>query len=535
VKVLRRVPAAQYANPPGITRPAERADHPDLPGHDQLHHYWTQDPDGLAQWADHPHPYTALYQEILKHVHEPAKAHAIAAAWYHDVFHHWPAEGRGGAQKHHRAMASSDGPKAAGLAVLAADTARALMLQRAMSDDDPAAGKWEFPGGGIEPGEAPESAARREWSEETGCQVPNGQITGSWTSPNGVYCGYVLTIPAEAEVPIFEGRGDVTNPDDPDGDQIEALAWWNPFDLLANPAVRIELANDLGWVLGALITKPSGRTDWTPELHPRNPANGKFTDHPGGGFARRMERALNGQAALDATPAKLRRAPEGHYGNYEGEGLDGPAGMGAVRALSEYEGPDYQQTNTFLRGGYRDPRTGKKPTGHEDFLEGTPERIAEIDKTMAVSRLQRDVRVDRAMRHGYYVFGDAWYGDVMPMNEKDFDKQDRDFERWESGVRPDLTGLRWTDPAYQSTTADPKVAASFGKRWPSLNTASEGEPVIIHMLVPAGTGGVQLAEMGHAAEILLERGLTMEVQADHGVGEDGFRHLDVAVVTDGNP
>jgi len=101
VKIRRAVPAAQYANPPARTRPSSprrtsKRRAVNLPDHDQLHHYWTQDPEGLAQWADHPHPYAALYREILKHVKEPAKAHAIAAAWYHDVFHRWPAEGHGG-------------------------------------------------------------------------------------------------------------------------------------------------------------------------------------------------------------------------------------------------------------------------------------------------------------------------------------------------------------------------------------------------------------------------------------------------------
>jgi 8-oxo-dGTP pyrophosphatase MutT (NUDIX family) len=143
------------------------------------------------------------------------------------------------------------GPKAAGLAVKAADTGRTLMLQRGLSDDDPAAGDWEFPGGGIEPGENPYDAARREWAEETGMPVPeNGQLTGGWTSPDGVYQGHVLTVPSEFDP--TDGRDQVTNPDDPDGDQVESIAWWEPADLVDNPAVRTELANDLGSVLPAL-------------------------------------------------------------------------------------------------------------------------------------------------------------------------------------------------------------------------------------------------------------------------------------------
>ncbi|HWB38468.1 MAG TPA: hypothetical protein VHA75_20820, partial [Rugosimonospora sp.] len=90
------------------------------------------------------------------------------------------------------------------------------------------------------------------WSEETGCVVPDGEITGQWDSSNGIYRGFVLSVPYEDGVPIFDGRDDVTNPDDPDGDQIEALAWWDPAHLRDNPAVRSELAADLDRVLDAL-------------------------------------------------------------------------------------------------------------------------------------------------------------------------------------------------------------------------------------------------------------------------------------------
>ncbi|HWB37047.1 MAG TPA: ADP-ribosyltransferase [Rugosimonospora sp.] len=371
MKIRRGVPGGRYARDP------RRADLPNTPSHDQLHDYWTHDPKGLAKWADHPHPYTALYREILKHVGNPDEAHRIAAQWYHDVFGRWPGAGHGG-------------------------------------------------------------------------------------------------------------------------------------------------------------RKRRARADWKPELHPRDPRNGKFTDHPGGGFAERLVHALSGQAALDAAPARLHRAPEGHFGHYEGEALDAPPGHGSVRALSEYEGLEYQQTNTLLRGGYRNPETGEVIT-EADFLADVPKRVEEIDKTMAVSRLQSDVRVDRAIKSGAATFGkQVWYGDIIDLNEPDLDKQDEQFDRWEAGARPDLTGLRWTDKAYQSTTADPKVAPEFGKRWLTANSPLDGEPIILTMLVPKGTGGIQLAEMGHAAEILLERGLTMEVVADHGVGPDGFRHLDIEVVSSGH-
>ena len=155
-----------------------------------------------------------------------------------------------------RGAARRAGPVAAGLAVRAADTGRVLMLQRAMTDDDPAAGAWEFPGGHVDDGEEPAEAAAREWAEETGCTVPDGMITGHWATPDGIYEGFVLSVPSEDDLPVFGDRDAVTNPDDPDGDQVEALAWWDPEHLRDNPAVRPELAASLGLALEALATAP---------------------------------------------------------------------------------------------------------------------------------------------------------------------------------------------------------------------------------------------------------------------------------------
>lgn len=138
---------------------------------------------------------------------------------------------------------------AAGLAIQAQSTGRVLMLQRALTDGDPASGRWEFPGGCRDGVESPEETARREWSEETGMHVPPGDIVASWQS--GPYVGFVLSVPDEDAVDL---RGDkVTyNPDDPDHDVTEALAWWAPADLPGNPAIRDELAASLDVALTAL-------------------------------------------------------------------------------------------------------------------------------------------------------------------------------------------------------------------------------------------------------------------------------------------
>ena len=136
----------------------------------------------------------------------------------------------------------ADGPKAAGVILKAADTGRILMLQRGLDPTDPAAGMWEAPGGHIENGEHPHQAAMREFAEETGHQVPAGaRLVDQWDSSNGVYRTHLMVTPSEQDVEINRQEGRVPNPDDPDGDKIETVAWWHPDQLRSNPAVRQEM------------------------------------------------------------------------------------------------------------------------------------------------------------------------------------------------------------------------------------------------------------------------------------------------------
>jgi len=132
-----------------------------------------------------------------------------------------------------------DAPMAAGLAVVAADTGRVLLQQRALVDDsDPNAGTWETPGGTIDPGEDALDAARREFAEETGTPVP-GRLVGDYTSPNGLYRLFVHAVENEADVPINVDPED-RQFTDPDGDYVETCCWWDPKHLEDNPALRPE-------------------------------------------------------------------------------------------------------------------------------------------------------------------------------------------------------------------------------------------------------------------------------------------------------
>ncbi len=140
-------------------------------------------------------------------------------------------------------------PTVAGLALRAVDTGRVLMLQRANSQDDPAKGCWEFPGGHAEPKETLQEAAIREWEEETGMALPEGaHKVSQWDAASGVYRGFVLEIPVEADLDLSD-RIEDTNPD---GDSFEAIAWWQPSDISYTSTMRPELKTDSQTVQVAL-------------------------------------------------------------------------------------------------------------------------------------------------------------------------------------------------------------------------------------------------------------------------------------------
>lgn len=73
---------------------------------------------------------------------------------------------------------ADDRPHLQVVAAVIADGGRFLCTQRGTG---PLAGRWEFPGGKIDPGESPEQALAREITEELGCTITVGALLETTT------------------------------------------------------------------------------------------------------------------------------------------------------------------------------------------------------------------------------------------------------------------------------------------------------------------------------------------------------------------
>jgi hypothetical protein len=196
---------------------------------------------------------------------------------------------------------------------------------------------------------------------------------------------------------------------------------------------------------------------------------------PSGGGAGGGGLAESEHDVLAAAPAGVDRRPSG---------LTAPQRT----ALRDYQGVMYTGINGQLRRGViDDPVIGR--------------RVKAIDGAMAASPLSRDVTVWRGSRTGQGVFGDRLNGNV--------------------------TGMRWREDAYVSTSAAKRVAADF-----TYAGTSDRPGLVMRMKVPRGVGAVQVsgAGVGSQSELLLQRGLSMRVSKDHGIQPEGYRLLDVEAV-----
>jgi 8-oxo-dGTP diphosphatase len=96
-------------------------------------------------------------------------------------------------------------------AAIITDGDRVLMVRRRVKEGELS---WQFPAGGIEPGETPEEAAVRETLEETGLKVEAKKLIGQRVHPK---TGREMSYTA---CRVVDGEAHVA-----DADELDAVAW----------------------------------------------------------------------------------------------------------------------------------------------------------------------------------------------------------------------------------------------------------------------------------------------------------------------
>jgi 8-oxo-dGTP pyrophosphatase MutT (NUDIX family) len=109
-------------------------------------------------------------------------------------------------------------------ALIRDDDGRILLVQHVE-------GRWQLPGGAVDPGERPAAAMQRECLEEAGITVEPIRIAGVFGGPeyrityaNGDETGWVIT--------VFEARITVGDPS-PSDDETQAVGWFRPEEIAA--------------------------------------------------------------------------------------------------------------------------------------------------------------------------------------------------------------------------------------------------------------------------------------------------------------
>lgn len=206
-----------------------------------------------------------------------------------------------------------------------------------------------------------------------------------------------------------------------------------------------------------------------------------------GSFNERFGEAATGDEALFNVDLMMDSMPQGS------ETIGGHSDRNVYRSFQSYkrEGPEgFEGINGELRDS----------NGNLDALSPAVRvHVDRMDAAFANSRTATDLAVYRGMDDPEAMFGSGY-------------SRDRD-----------MTGMSWTDQGYSSTTADRATTSTF--------TLDGG--ISARILVPEGHPAVTLSLSDRESEIVLPRGGTFTVVADHGwsVNDQGenVRLLDVEV------